>query len=350
MSGSGTMQSRPWTTRLSVSIICVVCIGLLLAGSSISARPVLQGWLVGFVMFSGICIGSLALLLIGELTGGNWVDRLRPIFLPCAVCMPIVAIAFLPVALTLPKEFRWAGDALGLRPELVRLYLNQPFFIVRSFVALIGWSALAILLVQRRCTALMAGIGLAFYGIAISMVAIDWVLSIEVGFGSSAFAAGFAVQQLLSALAFAAVIAPEQRSQVAADLGSLLLAALLGTVYLDLMSFIVSWYGDLPDKAAWYLRRTKDGWEWVIVAAAVVGALIPLSVLVSTRLRGNPVALRCAGGFILAGVMLHILWLMAPTFENGAVVVAPIAFVGLISLAGAAGKPIAFQLRRRTHG
>ena len=217
-------------------------------------------------------------------------------------------------------------------------------------MALIGWSVLTILLVQRRCSTLMAAVGLAFYGVAISLIAIDWVLTIEVGFGSSAFAAGFAIQQMLSALAFAAVIAPEQRTQTNGDLGSLLLATLLGTVYLDLMSFIVSWYGDLPDKAAWYLRRTQDGWEWVIVAAVIIGVLIPLAVLINTRLRASSVALRCAGSLILAGVMLHVLWLMAPTFEKGSALIATIAFLGLISLAGAAGKPIAFRLTRQSHG
>jgi hypothetical protein len=350
MSERRIMPSHRWTTRLSIAVICAACFGLLLAGLSFSVQPLLQGWLVGFVMFGGICVGSLVLLLIGELTGGSWVERLRPVLLPCAVCLLILTIAFLPVAFSLPKEYRWAQEAISLRPELSRLYLNQPLFIVRSFVALFGWSALAILLVRRRCSALMAAAGLAFYGITISLVAIDWVLTIEVGFGSSAFAAGFAIQQILSALAFAAVVAPEQRDRISGDLGSLLLAALLGTAYLDLMSFIVSWYGDLPDKAAWYLRRSQDGWEWVIVAAVIIGVLIPLAVLINTRLRANSAALRCAGSLILAGVLLHILWLMAPTFEKSSIPIAVIAFFGLVGLAGAAARPIAFQLRRRGYG
>jgi len=350
MSDARTKRSFSSTTVLSILIFSVACIGLLLASSLVSTRPLLQGWLVGFVIFSGICIGSLVLLLIGKLTGGYWIGHLRLVFLPCAVCLPIVMIAFLPVAFSLPKDYRWAADGLDVRPEVVRLYLNQPLFIIRSLVAFVGWSVLAILIAKRRCSDLVAALGLAFYGIAISSLATDWVLSIDAHFGSSAFAAGFATQQVLSALAFAAFVSPAHERQSNSDLGSLLLAALLGTVYLDLMSFIVSWYGDLPDKAAWFLRRVQYGWEWEIIATVIVGVLIPLTVLINTRLRASTLALRCAGGFILAGVVLHVLWLMAPTFEKGSVATAVLAFLALISLTTAVGKPLACQLRRRALG
>ena len=42
---------------------------------------------------------------------------------------------------------------------------------------------------------------------------------------------------------------------MAGDLGGLLIATLLGVVYLEFMTFVVAWYGDLPDKAAWFLKR-----------------------------------------------------------------------------------------------
>ena len=118
------------------------------------------------------------------------------------------------------------------------------------------------------------------------------------------------------------------------------MAALLGTVYIDLMSFIVSWYGDLPEKAAWYLRRGQDGWNWVIVSAVLVGALVPVAMLLSSRLRANRQALRLIGGLILVGVVLHILWLMAPGFEPGAIVAALAALIALASLSIAIAEPM----------
>ena len=329
--------------------IATAMIAALVVALIVSARAVAQGWLIGFVIWSSIAVGSLVLLLIHRLTGGRWGDRLAAALVPCAATVPLAVVAFLPLAFGLSAPYRWAAGTASARPDLVHLYLNQPAFLLRTFVALIGWSILAVLIVQRRCNPLTAAIGLAFHGFIISLVAVDWILSIDVGFGSSAFAAGFAIQQILSALAFTAVIAPEPDSDTAADLGSLLMVALLGTVYIDLMSFIVSWYGDLPKKAAWYLRRGQDGWNWVIVSAVLVGGVVPVAMLLSSKLRANRQALRLIGGLVLFGVVLHILWLMAPGFEPGAIVAALAALIVLASLSIAIAEPVAAEIRRWTH-
>jgi hypothetical protein len=335
-------------SRRTLFAIAAAMVAGLIVALVASARPVLQGWLIGFVVWSSVAVGSLVLLLIHRLTGGRWGDKLAPTLVPCAATLPLGALAFLPIVFGLSAPYQWAAGTASVRPDLVHLYLNEPAFLLRTFVALIGWSILAVLVVQRRCNPLTAAIGLAFHGLIISFVAVDWILSIDVGFGSSAFAAGFAIQQLLAALAFTAMVAPEPDSDAVADLGGLLMATLLGTAYIDLMSFIVSWYGDLPDKAAWYLRRGQDGWNWVILSAVLVGALVPIAMLLSTRLRENRQALRVVGGLILVGVILHILWLMAPAFDPGAIAAALAALIALASLSIAVAAPIRAEMRRWT--
>jgi hypothetical protein len=200
-------------------------------------------------------------------------------------------------------------------------------------VALGGWSVLAILLAQERCPPLLAGLGLAFYGLTISLVAVDWILSVDPSFTSTAFAAGIAIQQILSALAFAAVVAPEAPDDPAAgDLGAFLIASLLGVVYLDLMSYVVSWYGDLPDKAAWYMLRSSGGWGWTIVIAFLVGAVLPFALLLNGRLRRDRSSLRVAGVLILIGVGVHVVWLFAPAFSAVTLTAAAISVAVLAAL------------------
>jgi hypothetical protein len=319
-------------------------------GLAASPKSVVQGWLIAFVFAGGIPIGSLVLLLIHRLTGGRWGIALAPVLMPAVSMVPLVALVFLPLAFGLAAPYRWAADTSTLRPTVAHVYLNQPAFLLRSAVALIGWSVLAVAVVRERCTMLMAGLGLVFHVIVISLVAVDWILSIDSRFSSSAFAATIAIQQLLSALALAAIAGPEMRqSGATADLASLMMATLLGTVYLALISFIVIWYGNLPDKTAWYLVRGSDGWQWLIAAAVVIGALLPLGLLLKQSVRQSRSALRMIGCLILLGIFLHVAWLIAPAFGRGIIIVALIALVAIIGLGLGLFDRVVVRLRGGAH-
>jgi hypothetical protein len=331
--------------RQATLFVGLAAVALLAIGLAMTPTTVMQGWLIAFVFVSGIPIGSLVLLLIHQLTGGRWGVALAPVLMKATSMVPLLAIVFLPLAFGLSAPYHWASDNSVLRPAVAHVYLNQPAFLLRTAIALIGWSVLAIFITRRRCTILMAALGLVFHAVVISVLAVDWILSVDSSFSSSAFAAGIAVQQILSALAFAAIAGAETRDdRITADLGGLIIATLLGIVYLDLMSFIVIWYGNLPEKAAWYLARQRDGWQWVI-AAAGIGALVPFSLLLKQSFRQSRTALRLVGGFILFGVFLHVVWLLAPAFEFGAILVTPIAVIGIVSLGIGIVDRVAVRLR-----
>ncbi|MGY2049811.1 hypothetical protein [Methylobacterium sp. JK268] len=292
-------------------------------------------WLAATSAWSGIPIGSLALLLIHRLTGGRWGEALGPVLRPAAALTPLAALAFLPIALALSSLYPWAADPSQAPPGVAALYLHPAAFLARSVIALVLWSVIGLVVAAGRGGPLFAAIALLLHGVMISLIAVDWVLSLEPGVTSSAFAAGFAVEQLLTALAFAALLAPTTLApRDANDLASLLIATLTGTVYIALMSFLVAWYGDLPDKAAWYLRRTEHGLVWLIVAALAAGALIPFGILLNGSARRSRPALRLVGALVLLGVALHRLWLVAPAFAAPGLPLV-LGAAGLVALAGA---------------
>jgi hypothetical protein len=319
--------------RTSLLVATAVAIVALAIGLAVAPKAIMQGWLIAFVFVSGIPIGSLVLLLIHRLTGGRWGPALAPVLLPAASMVPFVALIFIPLAFGLSGPYHWASEATLLRPQVAHIYFNQPAFLLRSTVALIGWSVFSVFVVRRHCTSLMAALGLVFHVVMMSLVAVDWILSVDSNFSSSAFAASLMIQQLLSALALAALFGAGGRDgRAVADLGGLLIATLLGTLYLDLMSFIVIWYGNLPEKAAWYLARERDGWQWVILAAIATGALAPFCLLLKQSVRQAGLTLHVIGGLILFGVLLHVVWLIAPAFGSGAVVTAMIAVIATVGL------------------
>ena len=89
------------------------------------------------------------------------------------------------------------------------------------------------------------------YGLTMSFAGLDWLLSLDPAFTSTDFAAQMAFTQIACALALAALIGlPPDDARARADRGGLLLAALLGALYLASLQFLVSWSGDLPDEAS----------------------------------------------------------------------------------------------------
>ncbi|GJE26658.1 hypothetical protein [Methylobacterium organophilum] len=289
-----------------------------------------RGWLVAWIAWSAVPVGSLVLLMIHALTGGRWGETLAPVLRPATALVPLVALAFLGIALGLPATYPWAAGA-GAKPDVLQLYLDPTLFLLRAAVTLVGWSLLAWACWAGRCGKLVAGLGLSFYGLTISLVAVDWILSVEPGFNSSAFAAGVALHQILAALAFAALVSPAGLdARGASDLAGLMLASLLGVLYLELMSFIVAWYGDLPPKAAWYLKRGESPWGGILIATLLVGGVLPFAMLLFSAVRRSPALLRAVGLVVLLGVALHLAWYVLPAYGAGA---GPAALLALPFLA-----------------
>ncbi|WP_456768981.1 hypothetical protein [Bradyrhizobium sp. USDA 3650] len=265
----------------------------------------------------------MTLLLIHRLTGGRWGFAAGPVLRPLAVMMPLVAIAFVPILAALPYIYPWAADPGQIRPDVARWYLTQPSFLARAVIALIGWSVLGVTFAAGAGARLLAALGLAFFGFMISMVAVDWFLSIEPHYVATAFASMIAMQQLLVALAVVAVIGtPELEGKVAGDIGGLLIATLLGVVYLEYMTFVVAWYGDLPDKAGWFLKRGTGAWKMMLVASFGFGAVLPLTMLLFQAIRRSRAGLRIVGLLLLIGTALHLAWLIVPAFAAQASVAA----------------------------
>jgi hypothetical protein len=305
-------------------VLVLLASGLVLTVGRLGPFPsLLQGWLLGFAIWSCAPIGSMTLLLIHRLTGGRWGFAAGPVLRPLAVMVPLVAIAFVPILAALPYIYPWAADPGQIKPDVARWYLAQPSFLARALIALIGWSVLGVTFAAGAGGRLLAALGLAFFSFMISLVAVDWFLSVEPHYAATAFAPMIAIQQLLVALAVVAVIGPPAlEGKVVGDIGGLLIATLLGVVYLEYMTFVVAWYGDLPDKAEWFLKRSTGAWTIVLVASFGFGAVLPLAMLLLEAIRRSRAGLRIVGLLLLIGTALHLAWLIVPAFVAQASVAA----------------------------
>jgi hypothetical protein len=290
------------------------------------------GWLVGFVFWSSFPIGAIALSLIHETTGGRWGLAAAPTLRLGALSALLLPVFFAFLFFGLHRVYPWANGGGGTAPDVARFYLNLPAFAGRGFVAILAWAAIGFLVATARLGLLGTSLALLFHGFAVSLMAVDWMLSIDPAFSNSAFGAEIAVQQILLALAGVAVFQPRRAVGVAdGDIGGLLLAAALGAFYLGLMTFIVKWYGDQPADAAWYLARAHGLQLGFLVGAILFGAVAPIVCCAWERVRASPSALRAVGVSTIVGVGLHDLWFAGSTAPDLA---APAALLAVIAMAG----------------
>ena len=304
---------------------------LLVVAAVFDAKAVAAGWLIGFAFWAQILVGSLTLLMIHRLTGGRWGELAAPIIGPTAAAMPMLIVLAIPLFIAIPALYPWSHHPGGIKPDVLSYYLNTPAFIVRTVLALVGWTELAILLPRNAGPRglLLAALGLVFHAIVISSVSIDWYLSLEAPFTSSSFGASVAISSLVAALAWTAVLAPAPADDPAiGDLGALLLATVLGITYIDFMAVLVIWYGDLPREETWFVARDSLAWTALAVAAFILVSLLPILALLLSRVRNTRKPLRAVGLCILAGLACYDAYLIAP--PSGALALVS----GLVAIGG----------------
>lgn len=293
----------------ALMLVAAVAAVLFVASVAVSPRAGALGGLAGFVFWSSAPLGAVILALIHETTGGRWGPASAPILRLGCVGAFFLPVFFVLLLSGLHLIYPWArGDSPA--PDVARFLLNAPAFAACGLVALVVWAIVGLLLAAERMSLLGAALALVFHGVAVSVVAVLWMLSLDSGFTNSAFGAELAVQQIMLALALVAALMPERATALAkGDIGALLFATSLGAFYLSFMTFVVKWYGDQPEDASWYLARAHGLPLALLIGALVFGAVIPIIGCAWERVRFNARPLGAVGLSAIFGVFLHDLWL-----------------------------------------
>lgn len=298
-----------------------MALGLVLAGVTLWFTPTraIEAWYLAFILMSGIVTGSLGLLMIGHLMSEEWLMPIRDEAEAAALTAPLLPIAAIPLGLALDELFPWAaaGAALDL-PSPRAVYLSAPFLLARSILYLSVWCALAFWIAKARDIRRASAIGLALLAPTAIFAADDWVLSRDPLWWSSLFGFSFALSQLLAALAGAILItllSPEHPGPTRMQsLERALLTLALLVLWAWFAHFLIVWLANLPNEAAWYLRRS-GAWLWAIGVAvptlvAAVAILVPPGFGRRTMIAGS--------ALLLLHHVAHMLWLTRPSAADPA--------------------------------
>src|SRR5207253_9335604 len=102
-----------------------------------------HSYLVGFIFWMGITLGSLALLLLQHLTGGAWGLIIRRVLEAATRTLPLMLILFLPILFGLNRIYSWTNraemDQVPALREKAAHYLNPAFFMTRAALYFAIW-------------------------------------------------------------------------------------------------------------------------------------------------------------------------------------------------------------------
>ncbi|MGH2544587.1 MAG: hypothetical protein ACRDIB_17480 [Ardenticatenaceae bacterium] len=354
-------------------IVGTVGVVLLIVGALFSLEQVFRSYLLGYMFWVGIALGSLAIAALHQLTGGRWGMVMRRLLEAGALTLPVMALLFVPLAFGLPAIYEWARPEAVAGDELLQhkqVWLNIPFFLIRTAIYFAVWIVVAYFLTnwslelddlddpqKARRLRVFSAVGLLLMVLTVTFASYDWLMSLEPHWFSSIFGAVVGVGFVIAAFTLTiitVVLLADRRplSEVLSplifnDFGSLLLTFIMIWAYLMLSQFLIIWAANLPEEVTWYLHRSEGGWQWIGWALALFHFALPFVFLLSATIRQNPRTLAGLAAFVLFMHFVELFWLIKPTFAPEGLRIHWLDIVALVGLGGVWVALFIWQLKQR---
>ncbi|MBV8827272.1 MAG: hypothetical protein JO084_06935 [Bradyrhizobiaceae bacterium] len=286
-------------------------------------------WLCSFVFWLGLPLAGVTLVLVHDLSGGDWMETARPILDAAIATMPVASLAGIPSFVGLSSLYVWAHPDANL---VNAFYLNVTGFFVRYAAYVIVWNLLAAFalwgprqgkLPIAPAFSWISGIGLVVLAFSAAFASIDWILSLESTFWSSAFTylqpaswfnTGMAI--VLFAAALYGSPAPGRRDHMA-DLARILLATTIFWAYIEFIQLLVIWEENLKTEIPWYLTRLQSDWHFAAYVSAGFGFFVPFFVLLWTPSKRSRRVVATICGLIVISRVADVWLLIMPEFKQG---------------------------------
>jgi hypothetical protein len=340
--------------------LTAIVLGLLggvgcVVGAIFDPAAFFRAWLCSYLFWLGVPLAGITLVLVHDLSGGEWMATARGPLTAAALTMPLASLAGIPAFIGLHSLYSWTHPA----PDLGNVfYLNPVAFFIRYGCYVVVWNVMAAFVVfgprEGRlpispALSWISGIALVALAFSTGFAAIDWILSLEPKFWSSIFPytqsaswfnTGFAL--VLLTIALIGWPAVDRRKHMI-DLTQILLATTIFWAYLEFMQFLIIWEENLKHEIPWYLKRLESVWHSAIYISAGLGFVVPFFVLLwaPSKRRRAVVATICA--LILISRLGNTWLLVMPEFDSGTSFWLDVAAV--LALGGAMLLLFAFALR-----
>jgi hypothetical protein len=313
-----------------------------------------RGYLLGFMCWLGVALGSMAIIMIRHLTGGGWGVVIRRLQGAAMRTLPLLALLFIPIVIAVLQHriYPWAiwtvspdavrdphiHDHLAKHKFIMDAYLNSSGFIIRAVFYFVIWNLLSFLLSKwskegdspnapdnTQKFKVVAGPGLILYGFTISFATIDWVMSLDPSWISTIFGLIILIGEVLSAMCFAVVVerilfnykpmSDMLKPDFVHDHGKWMLAFTMVWAYFSFSQWLIIWAGNLPNEITFYLRRLNGGWGWIALALPLFHFAVPFAILLSRPFKRDIRKLVWVAIWLILMRYVDLFWIIEPNFS-----------------------------------
>jgi len=352
--------------RLQKLLLIFVAIGIIgFVAGLIGNRSYLawQALLVNTLFFGGIALGGLAFSVIFTITNAKWGRPIKRLAEALSAFIPIGALLLCLLFFGADHFFEWMDHDKVIHAKAG--WLNFPFFIIRN-VALLGLfvaggsyylktvirpdielavnqsnfgNPFADRLVknyglqdeeearaEKRARILAPLLALLFFLLS-TLLAFDWMMSIDQEWFSTMFGAQYAISNLIGAAAALLIIAGITREKFQLneyitidryhDLAKLTFAFCALWTYLIFSQVLVIWYGNLPEETPYLILRMHSvEWGWMFWVLFFLMFFIPFFGLMSRTACNSIWFSRLIAVDVLVGAWLEKYFLIVPSIQE----------------------------------
>ncbi len=356
-------------TRLAWALFLLGVV-LYVAGYSLDVKRSALNNIVGFMFLASLAGGSVFLVALEYLAGAAWSVPMRRVSEFLSGLMPFVPLLAIPLLFHMQDVFEWSHPATVASDTVLASkssYLNVGFFIARFVGVFLVLNLFYYFFTRNskkqdvtrdpKLTTInvrLAAVFMPIFAFVLSIIAIDWAMSLEAHWYSTIFGVYYFAGTVLAGLAAATYIIvrfhengflPNLRRDHFYSLGALLFAFINFWAYIAFSQFLLIWYANLPEETFWFLRRWQHGWEYVSILLIIVHFAVPYFALLTQDSKMDPKRLKLMSIWILFAHLLDVYWLVMPSYGDGVPlswmeIGFPILIVGLVMIV------LSFKLKR----
>ena len=300
-------------------------------------------WILWFLFLLTIGLGSLFIVALEHVVGAKWSIPLRRVPERLSSFAILMGPAALLALFSLRFLYPWTKPESQNDPLIAgkASWLNIPFFSLRVVLCVGLWLIAYLIFVRgslkqdqkkdpgfnlraRR----FAPLFMVIFGITITIVAFDWISSLEPAwysdiFGVYVFAGTFLAGLAATTLALLYLKSRGRLREVGPDhmynLGGFMFAFTVFWSYIGFAQYMLMWYANMPEEVFWYKERLQGAWGPLLLVLAVFHFLVPFFILIPRDAKGDPKFLFWTAAVILFSHWLDLYWMIFPVLNRGPV-------------------------------